>query len=180
MRRMQLDDAEASLEGAACSRAKAVDDAADAIDRQRLRLGIVVRKLDRARRDNVRPAALILRQRARTVPRPARTGLAPGVRQLHAGDAALRVNETHDPRERIDVIVAPDTEVLRADPALRQNRGRFRQDERGTADGAATEVNEVPVARKPIAARVLAHRRHEDAIGKGHTTNGQGIERDGT
>jgi hypothetical protein len=93
------------------------------------------------------------------------------VRQLHTGDAALRVDEANDAREHVDVFVAPDAEIVRADAAFWQDRRRFGQHEPGAADRTAAEVDEVPVGREPIAARVLAHRRYEHAVVKGHATD---------
>ena len=44
--------------------------------------------------------------------------LAAGVRELHAGDAALLVHESHDAREHLDVIVFPDAEIFGTDAAF--------------------------------------------------------------
>jgi hypothetical protein len=85
------------------------------------------------------------------------------VRQLDPGLAALRVDEADDPRQHRDVLVLPDAEVLRADaPFGRDGRG-LGKDQRRAADGAAAEVDQVPVVREPVVAGVLAHRGHEDA-----------------
>jgi hypothetical protein len=40
------------------------------------------------------------------------------MRQLHAGDTALLMNETDNPSQRFNVSVAPDTKVLRTDAAI--------------------------------------------------------------
>ena len=98
-----------------------------------------------------------------------RARLAAGVRQLHARDAALRVNEADDAREHGDVLVFPDAEILRADAAFGRDRRGFGHHQPGAADGAAAEMHEVPVIGEPVVARVLAHRRDEDAIGKGES-----------
>jgi hypothetical protein len=40
-------------------------------------------------------------------------GLAPGMGQLHSGDASLFMNETDNSSQHLDVPVCPDAEVLR-------------------------------------------------------------------
>jgi hypothetical protein len=62
------------------------------------------------------------------------------------------------------VFIFPNPEILRADPPLGQNRRGLTENEPGAADRAAPEVHEVPVVRKPVLARILAHRRDDDAV----------------
>ena len=92
------------------------------------------------------------------------------------GDAALRVDEADDAREHLDVLVLPDAEILRTDAAFRRDRGRFGEHQAGAADRAAAEMDEVPVVGEAVRARVLAHRRHEDAIGERDAADRQRIE----
>src|SRR5205807_1737915 len=73
-------------------------------------------------------------------------------------------------------VVAPNPEILRADASLWQHRGRFRHHQSCAADGAASQVDQVPVVRKPVRTRVLAHRRDEHTIGKRDATNGERIK----
>src|SRR5262245_60462417 len=40
-------------------------------------------------------------------------------------------------------------------------------------------MNEMPVVREPVSARVLAHRRNEHTVGKRQITNGKAIEQVG-
>jgi hypothetical protein len=83
-----------------------------------------------------------------------------------SGDAALRMNEFRNARERLDVGFAPKSQILRADPSLRQNSGSFGHNQRGSADCAASEMNEMPIRGQAVFAGVLAHGRDGDAIRK--------------
>src|SRR4029077_7126045 len=93
-------------------------------------------------------------------------GLAPGMSQLHSSHAPLFVNETDDSAQHFDVLVGPDTEVLRTDAPLRENRRCLGQDQSGTTYGTAAEMNEMPVVSISIVARILTHRRDEHPISK--------------
>jgi hypothetical protein len=86
------------------------------------------------------------------------------------------MNESNDGAQRLGVIVTPNAEVLWADTAFRQDRGRLRHDQSRATDGATAEMNEMPVLRQPVSARVLAHRRDKDAIGKFDIANRERIE----
>jgi hypothetical protein len=86
------------------------------------------------------------------------------MRQLHACNAALLMNKTHDPGERLDVIVSPDPKVLRTDAAFREHSRRLGKHQTSAAYRAAAQVHEMPVIGISVGARVLAHRRNEDSI----------------
>ena len=176
VRGMDLDDAKTSIACAPRGRGKCSDDFANAIARERLRHRIIFGERNRARRHDVFPAAFALRNRAVTFPRPARARFAAGVRQLHPGDAALLVNEMNDARQRLDVIVTPDAEVLWTDTALRQDRRRFGDHQSRAADRTAAEMDKVPVVSAAIGARVLTHRRDKDAIGEFQIADRERIE----
>ena len=176
VRRVDLDHANARFPRAPRARGESGDDFADAVARQRLRHRIVVGERQRARRHDLRPSAFRFGQTALAIPRPPRARLASGVRELHAGDAALRMDEARDPRERLDVRVAPDAEILRTDPPLGQDRRRLGDHQPRAAHRAAAKVDEVPVVREPIHRRVLAHRRHEHAIGKSEVPDAKRVE----
>jgi len=98
------------------------------------------------------------------------------VRQLDTGEAPLPVEEPHDARQRLEVRVAPDPDILRADARLRQNRRRLHEDQAGAAHRAAAEVNQMPLVNKAVDARVLAHRRNGDAVGKPKRAEFQVVE----
>jgi len=96
--------------------------------------------------------------------------------QLHAGDATLVVNETNDTTQRLDMSVAPDAKILRTDAALRQDRGRFGHHQSSATDRATAKMDEMPVVRQTVAARVLTHRRDKDSVSELQITNGERIE----
>jgi hypothetical protein len=81
-----------------------------------------------------------------------------------------------DARQRFGVAVAPDAEVLRADARFGQNGSGFAEDDGGTSDGAAAEMDEVPVVGESVFARVLAHGRNSDAVAKRNGANCQRFE----
>jgi hypothetical protein len=60
--------------------------------------------------------------------------------------------------------VAPDAKIFGTDPAVSRDGARFGEDQRGTADRAAAEMREVPLAGEAVDAGVLAHRRYEHAV----------------
>ena len=54
--------------------------------------------------------------------------------------------------------------AMQADAALRQHIGHLGDDQAGAPDGAATEMNKVPVAHGAVRGRVLAHRRDHHPV----------------
>ena len=173
---VNLDHAEASLAGASRRLGKGGDDVADAIGGQRLRHRVVAGKGHGAGRHDVCPAALRQRNGAIAAPRPVGAGLPARVRQLDAGDAAVFVEKPHNSRQRLDVVVGPDPEVLRADAPLGCHGRGLRHHQAGATDRAAPEMHEMPIIGQSVNARVLAHRRHEHAIGEGDGADRQRIE----
>jgi hypothetical protein len=71
---------------------------------------------------------------------------------LHGGDAALRMDKARDSCELFDVIITPDSEILRADTSFGENRSGFGAYHARAANGATTEVDEVPIVGKSIGA----------------------------
>jgi hypothetical protein len=88
----------------------------------------------------------------------------------------LTVDEAHDPREPRDVAFVVDAEILRADAADRGHRGRLGEHERSAADRARAEVDEMPVARESIDARVLTHGADDKTMGERHRAYGERLE----
>ena len=74
------------------------------------------------------------------------------------------------------MIVLPDTEILRADAAFGGYGAGFGEDEGGATDGAAAEMDEVPVAGEAVGAGVLAHGGDDDAVAEEDVANLQFIE----
>src|SRR5947207_9829454 len=142
---MNLDDAEPRLTSPAGGGGKTSIYFLNAIKCERLRHRIIVGETQRARGDDFFPAAFILGNSSRSFPWPARAGFAPGMSQLHSGDAPLFMNETDDSTQHLDVPIVPDAEVLRTDPSLRQNGRRFSKYQSGAANRTTTKVNQMPV-----------------------------------
>src|SRR5690606_32781735 len=90
--------------------------------------------------------------------------LAPGVRELHTGHGAVPGNEPEDTREHLHVIVFPEAEVVRTDTPFGRHGGGLGEHGAGAANRPAAQVHQVPIVSEPVATRVLAHRRHDDAI----------------
>ena len=99
------------------------------------------------------------------------------MRELNSGHAALRANEFHDARQRLDMRFAPNAQILRTDARLRQHGRRFRHDQARAAHGAAAEVHQMPIVGQSVLAGVLAHGRDGDAVRKGNVADLDLIEK---
>ena len=84
-------------------------------------------------------------------------GFAAGVGELDAGNGALRFEKVGDAGEEGDVVVVADAEVAGGDAAFRADGGGFGDDGAGAANGAAAEMDEVPVVGVAVDGAVLAH-----------------------
>lgn len=115
------------------------------------------------------PPSLTLSDRASTEPWWCGARFPAGVRELNRGDSSMFLDETEDAREHLDMFIFPQTEILWTDPAFRDHGRCLSHDECGAADRAASEMNEVPIIREAIRARVLTHRRNADAISQFNT-----------
>jgi hypothetical protein len=93
------------------------------------------------------------------------------MRQLYPGDTSVLTRKMRNPRERLDVRIAPNAMIFTADAAFWRYGARFHDHSSGAPDSAAPEMHEVPIRRQAIHARILAHRRHHDAIAQGHSAN---------
>jgi len=117
------------------------------------------------RRSHRRPPSVLFRERPPSVRRRAGRGLAPGVRELQAGDRPLSPQEVDDRAPGVDLRVLPEAAVARADPSARLDRGRLGQDQPGSAARARAEMHEMPRARAPVrTGRVRAHGAHRDPV----------------
>ena len=99
------------------------------------------------------------------------------MRELDSSDPALRANESHDARQRLDVRFAPNAQILRADARLGQHGCRFRHHQARAARGAAAEVHQMPIVGQSVLAGVLAHGRDGDAVRKGYVPDLDLIEK---
>ena len=86
--------------------------------------------------------------------------------ELHPGCPALAVDEVDEAGMRRDLVVVPQAEVTRRDPAPGLHRRRLGDDQTEPAGRQGTEVGEVPVGGHTVGGvhRVLAHRCDEGAV----------------
>src|SRR5207245_5337717 len=89
---------------------------------------------------------------ARTFPWATGARFAAGVGQLHSGYASLFMNKTNNSTQHLDVLVAPDTEILGTDPSLGKNAGCLGQHQSGATYRATPEMNEMPVVSVSVTA----------------------------
>ena len=80
------------------------------------------------------------------------------------------MEEAGDAVELGDVLVFPDAEVAGGDAAFGADGVGLGEDETGAADGAAAEVDEVPVVGEAVEGGVLAHGGDGDAVGQSKAT----------
>lgn len=182
VRRVDLQDPVAGLDGPAGGGDEAVDDAPDLLRAQFVRHRVTLVEGERARRDGL-PAEAVGRQRGTAVECGVGAGLAAGVGELDARHHPVRVEEGGDPAVRPDLDVVPDAQVVGADAALGHHRGGLDEDQPGTADRPGAVVLQVPVGGGAgvgaLRGRaVLAHRGHPGAVGKGDAP--QGVRREET
>ena len=175
MRGVHLHDVEAGVERPRRSRGKARDHVVDVTDAHRSRHRICRRERSVGRPERL-PAAGAGTNRRAALPRRRRAAFAARVCQLNAGDAPLRMDRADESGETVHVFVPVDTEIVRTDPSFGRDRSRFGEHNRGSADRAAGEMDKMPLVGKPVGAGVLAHRRHDDAVGEGEPAERERIE----
>jgi hypothetical protein len=175
VRRVNLQNLETGGQSAPCGRSKRFDNPADFLFSQRTRRCVIMIEGNGARCD-WRPSALRFRDRSSAFPRTRRAGFAPGVRYLNSSQGALLANKTGDSRKKLDVLVLPDSKVVRADAALGRDCGCLGQYERRSANRSAPKVNQMPIVREPVDARVLAHWRHDDTVAERDVSKWEFIE----
>src|SRR5204863_1813122 len=96
------------------------------------------------------PASVRRRHLPVSFPRRERAALAARMRELHAGPRVLAVDEGDDPLDHLAMTIAPDAEIIGADPAIRRDGGRLGEHERRAADRAAAKMHEMPVVREAV------------------------------
>ena len=126
------------------------------------------------------PAATFLRNGAASAPGGVGAGLASGVRELRADQAAVRVNEVRDAAQRDDVLVVPQAQVLGADAALGGHRDGLGEDQAHAGQRVLPQVHEVEVVRHATTRRVHAHGRDDHAVGEGQLREFQRLEQQGS
>src|SRR5216684_6681766 len=86
------------------------------------------------------------------------------------------MNKPDDSRQRLNMIVHPDTQVLRTDPALGKNCGCFGKHQSSTAYCPTAKMHKMPVVRISVSAGILAHRRNKYAVCKRNIPNRERIK----
>ena len=87
------------------------------------------------------------------------------MRKLHRDrHARMLAHAFEHVRQRLFCVVRPQAEVVWRDAAFGLDRGRFQEQNAGTGQSEVAEVDQVPIGRRAILRRVLAHRRDGDAV----------------
>jgi hypothetical protein len=100
------------------------------------------------------------------------------VGQLNTSNASLRSDESHNARQRFDMLIGPDTKIIRANTSDRCHSRGLGQDKSSAANGAAAEMHEVPFVRQAVNRGIFAHGRNGDAVGQSNATQGERFEQD--
>ena len=113
------------------------------------------------------PAAFGDRDQLPAVPRRVARRLAAGMGELHR-HRGLRMlaHRGQDRLQRGFGGVVPQPEAARRDAADRLHSGGLDAEHRGARQRQRVDVGEMPVIGLAVVGRVLAHRRHHDAVGK--------------
>src|SRR5262245_32188634 len=121
MRSMNFHDTKPRVAGAARCFSKCFHHLSDTILGESLRDSVSLRERQGAWCEYLTPAPLGLRYQPAPIPRSVRAGLAPCMGELDAGHSALLTDEAGDPRKRLNVLVTPDPQILRADTSFGRN-----------------------------------------------------------
>jgi hypothetical protein len=94
------------------------------------------------------------------------TGLSTCMGKLYSCQCATRVDEVGNPPKRSDVLIIPDTQILRRDHSVVQYGCSFSHDNAGSPHCKSSQVSQVVITRHSSSTLggVLAHRRDDDAI----------------
>ena len=103
-------------------------------------------------------------QRGVTKPRPLHARLAPGVGQLYRRHGIIPLDEVRHPLQRLDVRVAPNSQVAVGDAAALFHRRRFAKHQPRAAGCELAEMDQVPIVGAAIQCGVLTHRGNDDAV----------------
>ncbi|RUS16235.1 hypothetical protein BC938DRAFT_476651 [Jimgerdemannia flammicorona] len=120
--------------------------AVDILDGESVRLGVgVIKGNIRGGPNVVGPAALLAGGEAGGLPERESGGLAAGVANLDADEAALLVDEVGDTADWLDLGVLPETRIRRRDAPLRFDGRGLDTDETGSLEGKGPEMHQVEV-----------------------------------
>ncbi len=89
----------------------------------------------------------------------------------------MLVDKPDDAAKRLNMVVAPDSEVLWADAPLGQYRRRFRENQARAPDRTRTKMHQVPVIGEAVLAGILAHWRNNESIGETKFSDNERFEK---
>src|SRR5581483_673996 len=168
MRRVDLNQIEPSIDGASRRSTKISDDLIQSgtIERRWHSVGFIEADCGWSNR---LPATLRRRNQPCRLPRNGHARFAARMSQLRSNVGAMLVEKAGDAAQPGDMVIPVDAEIGRRDASLRAYGVCLRNHKRGSANGAAAEVNKVPVVGETIRTGVLAHRRDHDTVRQGQT-----------
>ena len=126
----------------------------------------VSRVKSQSTRRNRNPSAVRFRNLPCAFPRPLRASFASRMSELHPGNSALLANESRNARE---LSTCSSFQIPRSHGLIRPSgvtAARLREHQSRAAHRAAAQMHQVPIGRKSIRGRILAHRRNNNAIAK--------------
>ena len=113
------------------------------------------------------PAALGWRDQLAAFPGDVARRLPPGMGELHRhGDLRMFADRGKHRRQRRLGGVVKEAQILRRDAALGFHGRRLEAQHAGAGKREMAEVDHVPCGRPAVFGRILAHGRHDDAIGE--------------
>ena len=162
---VDFDEIEAGGMGAARGLGESTDDGVDPGRIEGLRQRVFIRKSDGAGSDWL-PTAFVGMEQTLARERGRHGSFAAGMGELNASAHSLRVDELSDAGQVGNVFVGVDAEIRGRDAALRDDGRCLKENEAGSALGAAAEVDHMPVVGEAVLRGVLAHGRNTDAVGE--------------
>ena len=86
------------------------------------------------------------------------------MRQLNPRDRTLLLDKMEDARQHFHVLIFVYAKIAGRNTAIRKNRAGFGHHQPGAANGAASEMDQMPVIGKAVPRTVLTHRRNSNAV----------------
>jgi hypothetical protein len=94
------------------------------------------------------------------------TAFAARMSNLDGRHRAVSLQERGDSRQIFNVLILPNTQVAGSNPTASFHRRRFSDHQTSAANSPAPEMNQMPIVRKSVITRVLAHWRNSDPVPK--------------
>jgi hypothetical protein len=81
------------------------------------------------------------------------------------------LQEIRNAPKRLNLLIQPQPQVSGGDPTLWSDSGRFDKHKSRAAYSPAAEMHKVPVIRKSVLSRILAHRRYTNPVRDRYAAN---------